>query len=162
MALIDSVRSTWRREPKAGYSSPLKLLAMYGSALYIADVFIGYLRFKFAANNPLFSKLEGSLGLDWIEPHFRHATGGLEALAVILLFIPGLQVAGAALSFGIMTGAIATHLFTAVGIDPFNDGGTLFRQAVTIWLLSAGIVAIRRREILPLLRSFLRDRVLNG
>ncbi len=160
MSLIDTPASGLFR--RFGATTALKLLATYGAALYIADVYLSYLRFKFVAKNPLFAKLEGSLGIDWIEPHFRHITGGLEALATVLLFIPGFQLAGAGLSFAIMTGAIATHVFTAVGIDPFNDGGTLFKQAVTVWLLSAGILVIRRAEILPFLRTVFRDRLLTG
>ena len=148
--------------PMHRLQTPATLLALYGAAIYIATVFVTYLPFKFIAKNPLFQKLEASVGFDWIEPNFRFLTGTLEGLAVVLLFVPGLQIAGAGIAFAVMSGAIATHLFTGVGIDPFNDGGTLFRKAVTVWLLSIGILAVRRREILPFVRFLLHDRIISS
>jgi hypothetical protein len=66
-------------------------------------------------------------------------------------------VAGAAVAFATMAGAIGFHLFTPLGIDPYNDGGTLFKEACTNLVFSAAILAIRRREILPLLRRLVTD-----
>jgi len=135
----------------------LRLLP-YALALYIAEIFLRYLPFKFSTGrNPIFSTLETWSGLEWVEPHGRFFTGGVELLAVVLLFIPGLQVAGALLAFGVMGGAIASHLFTSLGIDPFNDGGKLFKEAVTVWLFAGVILGLRRREILPFLRALVID-----
>ena len=78
-------------------------------------------------------------------------------MACLLLVIPGLQVAGAAVAFATMGGAIMLHLFTALGVDPYNDGGTLFKEACTNLVFAAIILFLRRDEILPLLRR-LRDR----
>ena len=78
-------------------------------------------------------------------------------MASLLLFIPGLQVAGAAVAFGTMAGAISFHLLTPLGIDPYHDGGTLFKEACTNLVFSAAILVIRRHEILPLLRRLVTD-----
>ena len=70
---------------------------------------------------------------------------------------PGLQVAGAAVAFGTMAGAICFHLFTALGVDPYHDGGTLFKEACTNLVFAAAILVLRRDEILPLLRGLVTD-----
>jgi hypothetical protein len=56
-----------------------------------------------------------------------------------------------------MAGAIGFHLFTPLGIDPYNDGGTLFKEACTNVAFSAAILVMRRHEILPLLRRLVTD-----
>jgi hypothetical protein len=133
------------------------LLLPYALAAYIAYILLWYLPFKFYADSYLFQVLEDAVGLPWFEPYFRHFTGGVEAVAVLLLFIPGLQVAGAAVAFATMAGAIGFHLLTPLGIDPYNDGGTLFKEACANLVFSAAILMIRRHEILPLLRRLVTD-----
>ena len=72
-----------------------------------------------------------------------------ELAAAILLFIPRTAAAGAALSLGIISGAIATHLFK-IGIVVNDDGGTLFIMALVVFALS-GFVAFTRRAELPVI-----------
>lgn len=141
---------------------PLMLALPYLLGAYIAYIFLYYLRYKFAPDSALFQIIEDWAGVAWVEPYFRNFTGGVELLASLLLFVPGLQVAGAALAFGTMTGAICLHVFTPLGIDPYNDGGTLFKEAVTVWVFSAAIVAMRWREIVPLVRRIVTDPRLAG
>ncbi len=129
----------------------------YLLAAYIAYILLWYLPFKFYPDSELFQTLENSVGFPWFEPYFRYFTGGVEAVASLLLFIPGLQVAGAALAFGTMGGAICFHLFTALGVDPYHDGGTLFKEACTNFVFAATILVLRRDEILPLLRRLVTD-----
>lgn len=129
----------------------------YVLALYIAYILLSYLPYKFHPGNYIFEQIEAWAGLSWIEPGFRHFTGGVEAVASLLLLIPGLQVAGAALAFGTMTGAILLHTLTPLGIDPFNDGGKLFTEACTLWAFALAILVMRRRELLPLLRRLVTD-----
>jgi hypothetical protein len=76
----------------------------------------------------------------------RIAVGSAELAAAILLFVPATQVIGAALSLAIMTGAIFFHLASPLGVDPYGDGGILFKQACATWLASLAILALRRRE----------------
>ena len=65
-------------------------------AAYIAYIFLWYLPFKFYPDSYLFQILEDWAGRPWFEPYFRYFTGGVEAVASLLLLGPGLQVAGAA------------------------------------------------------------------
>ena len=129
----------------------------YVLAAYIAYILLWYLPFKFYPESYLFQVLEDSVGLPWFEPYFRYFTGGVEAVACLLLIIPGLQVAGAAVAFGTMAGAVCFHLFTALGVDPYHDGGTLFKEACTNLVFAAAILVLRRDEILPLLRGLVTD-----
>ena len=79
--------------------------------------------------------------------------GSAELVASTLLIaglIPAwrmLNVAGAALAFAVMAGAVSFHLFTPLGIDPNNDGGGLFAAAVSLLVGSAVLMAIRRTEL---------------
>ena len=80
------------------------------------------------------------------EPWGRVATGCAELLAVVLLLAPRAVPLGALLSLGLMTGAIGSHL-TRLGVIVQNDGGLLFGLAVTVFLCSAVILVLRRRQI---------------
>ncbi|MCZ4281360.1 hypothetical protein O4H49_11265 [Kiloniella laminariae] len=137
--------------------STIKKILPYLLAVFIAYVFLRYLPFKFASGSHLFQVLEDWSGLAWFEPHGRYLTGGAELLACILLFIPRLQSLGGLLSLALMTGAIFFHVFTPLGIDPYNDGGKLFTQAVGVWFSGLIIIFLRRDEYFPLLKSLLSD-----
>jgi putative oxidoreductase len=63
----------------------------------------------------------------------RIGTGLLELLASIALFVPSLRFWGASLAFGLMVGAIFSHL-TVLGINVLGDGGKLFALALTVCL----------------------------
>lgn len=133
------------------------LLLPWALAAYIVYILLWYLPFKFYPDSYLFQVLEGWAGFPWVEPYFRYFTGCVEAVTCLLLFIPGLQVAGAALAFATMGTAIMLHLGTPLGVDPYHDGGVLFREACANLVFAAAILAIRRHEILPLLRRLLTD-----
>jgi uncharacterized membrane protein YphA (DoxX/SURF4 family) len=137
--------------------SMIKKVLPYLLAIFIAYVFLRYLPFKFAKGSHLFQVLEDWSGLAWFEPHGRYLTGGAELLACILLFIPRLQSLGGLLSLALMTGAIFFHVFTPLGIDPYNDGGKLFTQAVGVWFSGLIIMYLRRDEFLPLLKHLGTD-----
>ena len=153
MATTQSLLTRAAERPLAAASAALPWLL----AAYIAYILLWYLPFKFYPESYLFQVLEDWAGLPWFEPYFRYLTGGVEAVASLLLFIPGLQVAGAAVAFATMTGAIFFHVFTPLGIDPYNDGGKLFTEACTLWAFSLAILFLRRDEILPLLKRLATD-----
>jgi hypothetical protein len=157
MTSIDAILARATERPAGAAVRALSLLLPYGLAACIAYILLWYLPFKFYPESFLFQVLEDWAGFPWFEPYFRYLTGGVEAVASLLLFIPGLQVAGAALTFGTMTGAIFFHVFTPLGIDPYHDGGRLFTEACTLWVFSLAIMVIRRDEILPLLRRLATD-----
>ncbi len=80
------------------------------------------------------------------EPVGRYGSGVVEAIACVLLFVPGLVAVGAALALGVMAGAIFFHL-TKLGLVVQDDGGLLFALAVVTALCSAFVLWRRRREL---------------
>ncbi len=80
------------------------------------------------------------------EPWGRIASGLIELVAVVLLLVPRAVVVGALLTLGVISGAILSHL-TKLGIVVRDDGGLLFGLAVAVFLCSAGILVIRRKQI---------------
>jgi putative oxidoreductase len=108
----------------------------------IAVILLQTLYFKFTGHPEsvaLFSKLG-------VEPWGRIGTSVIELIAGILILVPATALIGAALSLGLMAGAIASHLFV-IGIESDNDGGQLFMLAIIVLALSLVVLAIRRKEI---------------
>jgi hypothetical protein len=141
-------------------------------SLFGAAVFLDSLRYKFTDHpntQQIFGRLDGwagSLGLPGLFGHTglfsQYVIGSAELVASSLLLIglvPGLQrlhVLGAAIGFAVMSGAVSFHLFTPLGIDPNNDGGGLFAAAVTLWVLTLTLLAVRRAEVFALLADLRR------
>jgi len=67
---------------------------------------------------------------------FRYVTGSLEVLGALLLLIPRLSGLGALMLFGVMIGAVVTHVFI-VGGSPLM---------AIILLIVTGVVAWGRRK----------------
>lgn len=91
-----------------------------------------------------------------VEPWGRIATGLAELIASVLLLIPRTASLGAVLAMGIVSGAILSHL-TVLGIVVQDDGGGLFMMALVVFVSSAIVAFIRRREI-PLIGEKLGKR----
>ena len=135
--------------------------------IYTAFVFIQSLFFKFTGSPETVyifqGKLDpwaGSLGLPGL-----FAPGGIFSARVVgsaelvasLLLLAGaamasrrwVQVLGAAMGLGVISGAIFFHLFTPLGVavvntDGSSDGGQLFMLACGVWLSCAALLWIRR------------------
>jgi uncharacterized membrane protein YphA (DoxX/SURF4 family) len=88
-----------------------------------------------------------------LEPWGRYATGTAELIASILLLIECRAWLGALLALGIISGAIVAHL-TVLGIVVKDDGGLLFGLAVAVFVASAVVVFLHRRQI-PVLSRLL-------
>jgi len=88
-----------------------------------------------------------------IEPWGRIGSGIVELIASILLVIPATIALGAILSLGVISGAIFSHL-TKLGIalPAVDDRGELFALAVAVFVCSAAVLFLHRREI-PLIGS---------
>jgi hypothetical protein len=82
-----------------------------------------------------------------VEPWGRLAAGVFELIAVVLLLVPRTAVFGAALSVGLMVGALGAH-FGQLGISVKGDGGLLFGLAWVVTLSSAAILWFRKPEVL--------------
>lgn len=110
--------------------------------IIVAVILIQTLRFKFTAHPDSVYIFE-TVGL---EPIGRIGIGILELIAGILLLIPRTVWIGAALTLGVIGGAIFMHL-TQLGIEVKNDGGVLFITALITFILSAIILLIYRKNI---------------
>ena len=73
----------------------------------------------------------------------------------ILLLIPRTRLPGALLTLAIMSGAIFFHVVSPLGIDPYGDGGALFKEACWSWLSAAILLAIYRRELAALIAGLM-------
>jgi hypothetical protein len=125
---------------------------------WIAFVFVWYLQFKFTGDDGsvwLFTILTDWLGFHGYEKVMRIGTGSAELTASILLMDLPLQAVGAVLAFCIMSGAIFFHLVSPLGVDPYQDGGVLFKEACSVWVGSRVIVAIRFRRLIALVDMYL-------
>jgi hypothetical protein len=90
-----------------------------------------------------------------MEPWGRIGTGIVELAAAILLLVPRTAAFGAALSLGVISGAIFSHATKlGVAIPAVGDRGELFALAVVVFVASAGVLLLHRRE-LPLVGQFL-------
>ncbi len=134
---------------------------------YVAFVFIQSLFFKFT-NSPetvyIFqAKLDpwaASLGFPGVFApggiFSAKVVGSFELIASILLLAGAalssqraVQVLGAAMGLGVISGAIFFHLFTPLGVavvntDGSSDGGQLFMLACGVWLACAALLWLRR------------------
>ena len=110
--------------------------------LLAAAILVQTLFFKFTGAEEsvyIFSRLG-------VEPAGRIGSGVVELIAAVLLLIPATVTAGAALSLGVMSGAIVSHL-TVLGIEVMGDGGLLFGLALTVLVSAAVVLFLRRAEI---------------
>ncbi len=91
-----------------------------------------------------------------LEPWGRIGTGVVELVASVLLLIPRTAVYGAAVSLGVISGAIMSHL-TKLGITlpAVDDKGELFALAVVVFVCSAAVLFLHRDEI-PIIGPALR------
>ena len=134
--------------PEASLQGPPKVVSWVAQIL--AAVIMGQtLFFKFTAAPESVAIFE-QLGA---EPWGRIATGILEAVAILLLLVPGMAFLGGGLTMGLMGGALGSHLFS-LGIEVQGDGGTLFGLAALTFLAATMVTALRVRE--PLAQAILR------
>ena len=121
-------------KPQFALSVVLQLLA--------AGILLQTLFFKFTgAEESIY--IFSTLG---IEPWGRIASGVAELVAAVLLLYPPTAAAGAAFAMGVMAGAIVSHL-TLLGIEVRGDGGLLFALAMSVFVASAVVLALRRADM---------------
>jgi len=135
--------------------------------LYVAFVFIQSLFFKFTGSPETVYIFQGkldpwaaSLGFAGVFApggiFSAKVVGSFELIASVLLLAGAwwsqrraLQVLGAGLGLGVISGAIFFHLFTPLGVavvntDGSSDGGELFMLACGVWLACAALLWLRR------------------
>jgi hypothetical protein len=110
--------------------------------LVVAIILLQTLFFKFSAA-PESVFIFQTLGA---EPWGRIASGIAELAVAGLLLWPRTVGLGAVGALGVISGAIAAHL-TKLGIEVQGDGGTLFYLALAVFVGSAALAWLHRREI---------------
>jgi uncharacterized membrane protein YphA (DoxX/SURF4 family) len=148
--------TTTARLPSADRA--LKLLA-WPAALWIAYELLWYEQYKLTGDEGsvyLFTILSDWLGTPGGEKPFRLFVAAMEIVASVLVLVPRTQAFGALFALGIMSGAIFFHTVSPLGIDPYGDGGTLFKEACFTWAMAAFVVFVRREELLEFGRRLLR------
>lgn len=156
----------------------LKKHGHWALSLFVAFVFIQSLFFKFTDSPETIYIFQGkldpwaaSLGLPGIFAPggiFSAKVVGAAELVASLLILAGalmagnrlIQVLGAALGLGVISGAIFFHLFTPLGIavvntDGSSDGGELFMLACGVWVCCALLLWIRRNVWTPLVQKLI-------
>jgi hypothetical protein len=140
----------------------------WGLTLYVSFVFIQSLFFKFTGSPETVYIFEGkldpwaaSLGFSGVFApggiFSAKVVGTFELVASVLLLVGAamsrrrsVQVLGAAMGLGVISGAIFFHLFTPLGIavvntDGSSDGGELFILACGVWMACALLLWMRRQ-----------------
>ncbi len=144
-------------------------------SIYVIVIFVQSLFFKFTDSvetQYIFRTLDAwgaSLGFPGLFAHkgifSQYVVGTTELIASALLLVGLLsgksliRVMGAAVSLGVISGAIFFHLFTPLGVQVLNadgtkDGGELFALACGVWVSSAIILLFHRGFILETLSKF--------
>ena len=81
-----------------------------------------------------------------LEPWGRYATGVVELVAAVLLLSRCHAWLGALLAWGVISGALISHL-TVLGIVVKDDGGLLFGLALIVFFTSVGVAWLHREQI---------------
>ena len=121
--------------------NPILVRTAFFVRLLVALVLLQTLFFKFTAapeSVAIFTKLG-------IEPYGRIGSGLGEAVAAGLLLMkaPRWIAPGAAMTLGVISGAIVSHL-TVLGIEVEGDGGLLFALALGVFFGSAFVLYVHR------------------
>ncbi len=124
-------------------------LLAWAAAIWIAYELLYYLQFKLTGPTLIFDRLSEWSGIP--EKPFRLFVAGMEIVAAILVLIPRTQGFGGLFAAGIMGGAIFFHLFTPLGVDPYEDGAKLFKEACFTFTMGLLVAWLRRDQLLALL-----------
>jgi uncharacterized membrane protein YphA (DoxX/SURF4 family) len=128
----------------------LQTVLIWALRLIAAYILLQTLYFKFSASEEsvyIFS----TVGM---EPWGRIGTGVMELIAAILILYPRTTPVGALLAMGLMAGALFFHV-TKLGIEVKGDGGLLFVYALIVFISSAILLLIYRKQLLELAGKFL-------
>lgn len=129
-------------------------LAAWLPAIWIAWEFTFYQQYKLTGHpgsvDFIFQPLADWFGIPAHEKPLRLSVASMEILASILVLIPLTRAWGGLLTMGIMSGAIFFHAIGPIGIDPYGDGGKLFKEAIVTWFAGAFLAFAHRQEIILL------------
>jgi putative oxidoreductase len=109
--------------------------------IIVSVIYLQTLYFKFTAHPEsvyIFSKLG-------IEPYGRVASGVIELIISIFIFIKRFEIGINLLSIFVILGAIVSHIFV-IGFNINNDGGSLFFLATTIFFSNLLLIILNKIE----------------
>jgi uncharacterized membrane protein YphA (DoxX/SURF4 family) len=135
----------------------LRNAACWTAAAYIAFIFLWYEQYKLFGHPgsvSLFTTLTDWAGFPGYEKVMRLGVGICEIIASVLILIPATQGLGAIGALMLMTGAIFFHTATPLGVDPYGDGGILFKEACSVWICAWLVIWWRRHQIASHLKQF--------
>ena len=135
-------------------SLTLKNALAWLGAIWIAFEFYWYEQYKLVGPTLVFERLSDWSGIP--EQPFRLFVASMEIAAGLLVLIPATQGFGALFAMGIMAGAIVFHLFTPLGVDPYGDGGQLFKEACFTFIVASIVAFLRRDALLSLANNVLQ------
>jgi putative oxidoreductase len=130
----------------------VETVVSWAARIVVAVILLQTLFFKFTGaeeSKYIFTTLLGPE----MEAVGRIGSGVVELIAAVLLLVPSKGWLGALLALGTISGAIFSHL-TVLGIEVKGDGGLLFGLAVLVFVLSATVLLIHRREVPILGQAF--------
>jgi uncharacterized membrane protein YphA (DoxX/SURF4 family) len=133
------------REAQGDNMTTMETYISWAARIIVAVILLQTLFFKFTGaeeSKYIFTTLMGAE----FEAVGRIGSGVVELVAAILLLIPSKAWLGSVVALGTISGAIFSHL-TMLGIEVKGDGGLLFGLAVTVFVLSAIVLLIHRREL---------------
>ncbi|WP_160121009.1 hypothetical protein [Rhodovarius lipocyclicus] len=121
------------------------------AAGWIAWEFFYYEQFKLngaeGSVQGVFQPLADWLFLPAFEPQVRWTVALLEIAAATLVLNQPTRLFGAVMTMGLMGGAIFLHTLGPIGIDPYNDGAMLFKEACFTFLVAAFLAWLHRQEL---------------
>lgn len=120
------------------------VIASWVLRIIVAAILLQTLFFKFSgAKESVY--IFSTLGL---EPWGRIGSGVVELIASVLILLPGTVAWGAALSLGVISGALFSHV-TRLGIPlpAVGDHGELFALAVVVFVCSAAVLILHRHQL---------------
>lgn len=138
-------------------TNDLRNAACWTAAAYIAFIFLWYEQYKLVGHPgsvALFTTLTDWAGVPGYEKVMRLGVAICEIIASVLILFPVTQGLGAIAALMLMTGAIFFHIVTPLGVDPYGDGGLLFKEACSVWTCSWLVIWWRRDQIAALLKRF--------
>lgn len=121
-------------------------------AIWIAYEFTWYQQYKLTGHpgsvDFIFQPLADWFGIPAHEKPIRLGVASLEIVASVLVLIPLTRAWGGLLTIGLMSGAVFFHAIGPIGIDPYGDGGGLFKEAIFTWCMGVFVAVAHRQEIL--------------
>ena len=145
-----------------GRGNGIAKLLTWPAALFIAGILLWYEQYKLTGNDGsvyLFTILTDWLGISGHEKPFRLFVAIAEIIASLLVLVPRTRLLGGLGALALMSGAIFFHVVSPLGIDPYGDGGTLFKEACAVWACAAFVVWAYRAEAVALVQGLRQGRL---